>query len=154
MPRGVKKTAPTTEGLAPAVAVLEATPPRKRAGKSVSAPRKQAAKVAVPAVATTIRDEVDESVDTGRAPAQYTVQMVALLDATTGGTLRAAVRHQRRLDPHRTQAVVLREVIAAGLRAISGKWDRTYGQLDASELDAEIRRARTRRYGTPSRRAE
>jgi hypothetical protein len=61
-------------------------------------------------------------IDNGRAPAQYTVQMVALLDAETGGTIRAALEHQRKKDRQRTQASVLRDVIELGLREIMPRW--------------------------------
>lgn len=57
------------------------------------------------------------------APSRYTVQMSLILDAETGGALRADIAQQQKLDPSRTQAVVLREIFDRGRAELKQDWE-------------------------------
>jgi hypothetical protein len=103
---------------------------------TMAAPRKRAPgrprKSAVSADAQVV-PVLDDSIDAWRseskrasarrgAPSVYTVQMSLILDAETGGRLRADITHQQKKDPTRTQAVVLREIFDRGLAELRVDW--------------------------------
>jgi hypothetical protein len=103
---------------AAALGVATETLVRKRA------PRK-ATKVAAPVPAldgnATMTTSAERAARRG-APSRYTVQMSLILDAVAGGKLRADIAAQQKLDPTRTQAVVLREIFDRGVAELQVDW--------------------------------
>lgn len=112
-----------------------------RVGRPVG--RKVVESTTVPLVKRAATPRRRESLEE-RAPAVYTSQVVLVDTPEMMGTLRAWFALQRKTDPSRSNAVILRELIAAGLDAKLGEWDSTYGAPSTRAINAAIREERER----------
>lgn len=117
----------------------------------VKTPRKRAAKKAVPAAAPApiVENKIDTS--TRDSYALYPSQLVVVATAELAGEVTAWTHVQRAQDVSRAKAVILRELLEAGLKVMRPKYEKRYGKLRELDVAQAVEHERT--DGARARRA-
>lgn len=109
-------------------------------------PEKPARKRAAKKVAPTVQNETPApGIDTSARDsyALYPSQLVIVASAEFAGEVAAWTHVQRAQDASRAKAVILRELLEAGLKAQRAKYERRYGKLDERVLTSAIEHEKT-----------